>query len=185
MNLPTSLMNSLHDAPGFNSEAFMSVHQSGEQVTSIRLNPKKNPPNTTKHNFPIPGAVELFNLKIEPFPWSSFFFFLSLKYRSNWSRRQTANRTEDSGRGAQFQNRRRSMVIIRLLFEWTAHLYFGSTFSRRLLLCAGSIRHVPGTNAEAKYRFVETDKGPGSLCRAWWKINAYSIIASWRKCLRE
>lgn len=41
MNLPVYLMNSLVDAKGFNKEAFEQVHTSGEQLTSIRINPQK------------------------------------------------------------------------------------------------------------------------------------------------
>lgn len=37
--LPTELLDSLQDAPGFNREAFVRVHASGEQVTSVRMNP--------------------------------------------------------------------------------------------------------------------------------------------------
>src|SRR5690349_21475480 len=41
MKLPESLMNSLADVNGFDREAFERVHQGGEQVTSIRINPAK------------------------------------------------------------------------------------------------------------------------------------------------
>jgi len=41
MNLPYSLLLSLVSAEGFDKEAFEAVHNSGEQVTSIRLNPWK------------------------------------------------------------------------------------------------------------------------------------------------
>ena len=34
-------MNSLIDAKGFDKEAFIRVHNSGEQITSIRFNPAK------------------------------------------------------------------------------------------------------------------------------------------------
>jgi 16S rRNA C967 or C1407 C5-methylase (RsmB/RsmF family)/NOL1/NOP2/fmu family ribosome biogenesis protein len=39
--LPLPLLNSLQNIPGFDREAFEAVHASGEQVTSIRLNPAK------------------------------------------------------------------------------------------------------------------------------------------------
>jgi len=39
--LPASLMTSLTNVKGFNKEAFEAVHASGEQVTSIRVNPSK------------------------------------------------------------------------------------------------------------------------------------------------
>lgn len=45
MSLPQPLLQSLAGVPGFDREAFEAVHASGEQVTSIRLNPEK----TTNH----------------------------------------------------------------------------------------------------------------------------------------
>lgn len=42
MQLPAALLQSLESLPGFNPDAFLKVHQSGEQVTSIRLNPLKS-----------------------------------------------------------------------------------------------------------------------------------------------
>ncbi len=41
--LPASLIQSLQGTEGFDKEAFEQVHQSGEQVTSIRINPVKLP----------------------------------------------------------------------------------------------------------------------------------------------
>jgi 16S rRNA C967 or C1407 C5-methylase (RsmB/RsmF family)/NOL1/NOP2/fmu family ribosome biogenesis protein len=41
MLLPPQLLQSLTNVPGFDREAFEAVHASGEQVTSIRLNPEK------------------------------------------------------------------------------------------------------------------------------------------------
>ena len=41
MQLPQDLLASLEQAPGFNKEAFISVHQKEEKITSIRLNPLK------------------------------------------------------------------------------------------------------------------------------------------------
>ena len=40
-SLPTELIQSLQNIKGFNDEAFKAVHQSGGQITSIRLNPQK------------------------------------------------------------------------------------------------------------------------------------------------
>src|SRR6516162_760313 len=75
MNLPTSLMNSLNDVPGFNRETFINVHQSREQVTSIRFNPKKNS-NNQFQNSEIPSEAREPNSKMEKVPWSSFGFYL-------------------------------------------------------------------------------------------------------------
>src|SRR6187402_2422850 len=41
MQIPQALLNSLESANGFNEEAFIKVHESGEQITSIRTNPAK------------------------------------------------------------------------------------------------------------------------------------------------
>ncbi|HEX8334866.1 MAG TPA: methyltransferase domain-containing protein [Segetibacter sp.] len=40
--LPTELIESLKNVSGFNEESFLEVHASGEQVTSVRLNPLKS-----------------------------------------------------------------------------------------------------------------------------------------------
>ena len=41
MDLPKQLIDSLVNVQGFDKAAFEAVHASGEQVTSIRLNPFK------------------------------------------------------------------------------------------------------------------------------------------------
>lgn len=41
MQLPLQLLDSLDNVKGFEKDAFVSVHATGEQVTSIRLNPQK------------------------------------------------------------------------------------------------------------------------------------------------
>jgi 16S rRNA C967 or C1407 C5-methylase (RsmB/RsmF family)/NOL1/NOP2/fmu family ribosome biogenesis protein len=41
VQLPDQLLESLKDVKGFDKEAFEKVHASGEQVTSVRINPKK------------------------------------------------------------------------------------------------------------------------------------------------
>ena len=46
--LPPALIDSLTNLPGFNKNDFISVHEDGRQVTSIRLNPLK-PTDTIKH----------------------------------------------------------------------------------------------------------------------------------------
>jgi len=73
MNLPTSLMNSMDDLPGFDRESFIRIHESGVQVTSIRLNPRKhkiNPQSAISQSAISQSAIE--NI-----PWSSFGFYLS------------------------------------------------------------------------------------------------------------
>jgi len=41
MQLPEALLDSLKNVEGFNKEAFKQVHDAGEQLTSIRINPAK------------------------------------------------------------------------------------------------------------------------------------------------
>lgn len=62
--LPPSLLNSLQHAPGFDRNAFEAVHQSGQQVTSIRINPLK---------------CKIENVKFEtaPVPWSAYGYYLA------------------------------------------------------------------------------------------------------------
>jgi 16S rRNA C967 or C1407 C5-methylase (RsmB/RsmF family)/NOL1/NOP2/fmu family ribosome biogenesis protein len=58
-------MNSLTDIVGFDKDAFEKVHASGEQITSIRLNPSK--PVSQFPNFPTPQS------KI---PWTEYGYYL-------------------------------------------------------------------------------------------------------------
>src|SRR5690348_10189401 len=65
MHLPSAFIQSLKDVPGFEKENFMQVHESGEQVTSIRINPLKL--KIEDSGLPIKNAV----------PWSSYGYYLS------------------------------------------------------------------------------------------------------------
>lgn len=67
LQLPAALIQSLATAGGFNKEAFEKVHQSGEQVTSIRLNPAKSGY----------GQLGMNNRMLEKIPWSSNGWYLS------------------------------------------------------------------------------------------------------------
>jgi 16S rRNA C967 or C1407 C5-methylase (RsmB/RsmF family)/NOL1/NOP2/fmu family ribosome biogenesis protein len=62
VQLPQSLLNSLQDAKGFYKEAFEKVHSSGEQITSIRINPSK------------PSNVQNLQSKIG---WSEYGYYLA------------------------------------------------------------------------------------------------------------
>ena len=65
MSLPEPLIQSLQHVKGFNEVAFKAVHQSGGQITSVRLNPEKVKSEKSK-------------LKIEEaVPWSSNGYYLS------------------------------------------------------------------------------------------------------------
>lgn len=64
--LPPGLLASLQSAKGFDENAFREVHQSGEQVTSVRFNPGK----TFNKQFSI------FNTLLEKVQWSSAGYYL-------------------------------------------------------------------------------------------------------------
>lgn len=63
--LPVALLTSLQTVNGFNEKTFTEVHQSGEQVTSIRLNPNK--PATLNPQF----------ATLQKVPWNSNGYYLS------------------------------------------------------------------------------------------------------------
>jgi 16S rRNA C967 or C1407 C5-methylase (RsmB/RsmF family)/NOL1/NOP2/fmu family ribosome biogenesis protein len=63
VKLPATLLDSLQHVEGFDKNAFVRVHESGEQVTSIRLNPLK----PVLHQLPVAGKI----------PWSSQGYYLS------------------------------------------------------------------------------------------------------------
>lgn len=64
MQLPQKLLDSLKNTKGFDIEAFEKVHASGEQVTSIRLNPAKQ--------------SEISNLK-SPIGWTQYGYYLETR----------------------------------------------------------------------------------------------------------
>ncbi|MEO8583344.1 MAG: RsmB/NOP family class I SAM-dependent RNA methyltransferase, partial [Flavitalea sp.] len=63
--LPEKLLQSLQDVPGFDKVSFQRVHESGEQVTSVRFNPSKFSGDV---NAVFEGAIKI--------PWSSFGYYL-------------------------------------------------------------------------------------------------------------
>ncbi len=62
--LPPELLRSLERVPGYDEEAFKAVHESGAQITSVRINPNKFI-DAPAH---FPGA--------EKIPWSSTGYYL-------------------------------------------------------------------------------------------------------------
>jgi 16S rRNA C967 or C1407 C5-methylase (RsmB/RsmF family)/NOL1/NOP2/fmu family ribosome biogenesis protein len=62
MQLPKKLLDSLDTVKGFDKEAFEKVHNSGVQITSIRINPSKK------------SKIENQNSKI---PWTEYGYYLS------------------------------------------------------------------------------------------------------------
>jgi 16S rRNA C967 or C1407 C5-methylase (RsmB/RsmF family)/NOL1/NOP2/fmu family ribosome biogenesis protein len=65
--LPESFLNSLQGLPGFDKESFIRVHEQGEQVTSIRLNPEKL----------IEKSAHTFLNNTIPIPWCNNGFYLA------------------------------------------------------------------------------------------------------------
>ncbi len=65
MPLPADLLYSLENAPGFDRQSFVRVHDDGAQVTSLRLNPMK--------------PVDLSNMPLiaSKIPWSTSGYYLS------------------------------------------------------------------------------------------------------------
>jgi 16S rRNA C967 or C1407 C5-methylase (RsmB/RsmF family)/NOL1/NOP2/fmu family ribosome biogenesis protein len=67
MQLPLSLVESLKNTNGFSKEAFEKVHSSGEQITSIRVNPAKCISQIT--NNPVN--------QLTPIPWTEYGYYLN------------------------------------------------------------------------------------------------------------
>ncbi|MBC7848894.1 MAG: RNA methyltransferase [Chitinophagaceae bacterium] len=86
-NLPTSLLTSLSTAPGFERDAFEQVHESGEQVLSIRFNASKvnhSPTERVSNQDIIPAFDEGFKtpaneaVQLESaVPWATNAFYLN------------------------------------------------------------------------------------------------------------
>ncbi|RYZ25151.1 MAG: hypothetical protein EOP49_45020, partial [Sphingobacteriales bacterium] len=75
MQLPGTLLSSLEKLPGFRRDAFEAVHDSGVQVTSIRLNPFKPLPfqaTLPGQTFPVINSI----IAGEKVHWSSHGFYL-------------------------------------------------------------------------------------------------------------
>ncbi len=71
MPLPAELLQSLQNVQGFNEHSFKAVHESGEQVTSIRINPKK----ITKEG--LAAELSKINFQLSSIPWCDTGFYLS------------------------------------------------------------------------------------------------------------
>src|SRR4030095_2232042 len=65
MQLPQKLLESLELVKGFDRKAFERVHASDEQVTSIRINPKKN------------FEFRISNFEFSRVPWSEYGYYLT------------------------------------------------------------------------------------------------------------
>jgi NOL1/NOP2/sun family putative RNA methylase len=71
VQLPAELIESFKDVPGFNEASFKAVHESGEQVTSIRINPKK----VQDKNIIIP--LSTIHYPLSTIPWCPHGYYLN------------------------------------------------------------------------------------------------------------
>ena len=67
--LPESFLNTLNGLPGFDKESFVRVHELGEQVTSLRINPAK----------PIDCSQHVFLNNTTPIPWCDQGSYLAVR----------------------------------------------------------------------------------------------------------
>jgi len=67
VQLPLSLLESLQGLPGFDRKSFETVHESGEQVTSVRFNPAKK--SEIAYLLPIAIGTEI--------PWTNYGYYLA------------------------------------------------------------------------------------------------------------
>lgn len=72
-SLPPALLQSLQNIKGFDEAAFKQVHQSGAQITSVRLNPKKIYAQLPSDNI----QYSIFDIQSGKVPWSSNGYYLS------------------------------------------------------------------------------------------------------------
>jgi len=76
MQIPAALIESLQQVQGFNESSFIQIHDSGEQITSIRFNPFKANANSTLLNpqFKVPWSSHGYYLSERPsFTFDPFF----------------------------------------------------------------------------------------------------------------
>ena len=67
MSLPAPFLQTLEGVAGFNKAAFEAVHDSGETVTAIRVNPNKNPGQILfEHTSPVPWCTHGHYLEARP-----------------------------------------------------------------------------------------------------------------------
>lgn len=76
MNLPTELLRSLKGVNGFDENAFVKVHESGEQVTSIRVNPYKVSNVKSETSNTNSFHVSRFTSH-EKIPWTEYGYYLA------------------------------------------------------------------------------------------------------------
>ena len=78
MHLPTELLRSLKGVNGFDENAFVKVHESGEQVTSIRVNPFKLV-NVKRETSNVKSFHVSRLMSDEKIPWTEFGYYLETR----------------------------------------------------------------------------------------------------------
>lgn len=78
VQLPNDLLDSLEETKGFDKQAFINMHESGEQVTSIRLNPFKS--SNVKSETSNVNSFHVSRLTShEKVPWTDYGFYLDTR----------------------------------------------------------------------------------------------------------
>ena len=81
MILPQALFDSLRGIAGYNEEKFVAVHESDEQITSVRFNPAKM--SEIDDEWPViegsPPSIEPIKLIKNSIPWASNGYYLSAR----------------------------------------------------------------------------------------------------------
>ena len=78
MLLPIELLRSLDGVQGFDEEAFIKVHESGGQVTSVRVNPYK--PSVVSRESSVGDVSDASRLTIhEKIPWTEYGYYLKTR----------------------------------------------------------------------------------------------------------
>ncbi len=72
MQLPEALVNSLEGIKGFNRDSFILVHESGEQVNSVRFNPQKTFDSSFLFNYPTSNIQH----PASSVPWEKLGYYL-------------------------------------------------------------------------------------------------------------
>lgn len=75
MQIPQALLNDLEGVKGFDREAFLAVHQSGAQITSVRFNPSKITAANSEKDFKDFIAASQLTIQ-ESIPWTAHGYYL-------------------------------------------------------------------------------------------------------------
>ena len=75
MQLPVNFIESLRGTDGFDEKAFVKVHESGEQVTSVRINPFKSSNVKSETSNYLPSHISRLTIH-EKIPWTEHGYYL-------------------------------------------------------------------------------------------------------------